>query len=78
MSVRNNTATGGFTITKSDTARISKCYVYVGGTGNVRVLTADGSDITFVGVPAGTTLPISVTQVFSTSTTATSILGLTE
>ena len=78
MSVRNNTATGGFTITKSDTARISKCYVYVGGTGNVRVLTADGSDLTYVGVPAGTTLPMSVVKVFSTDTTATSMLGQTE
>lgn len=77
MSVRENVATGGFSITKSDTDRFSQCWVYVGAAGDVRVLTANGDDLTFAGVPAGTILPVSVVQVFSTSTTAGSFIGLT-
>ena len=50
--------------------------LYVGGAGNVRVTTVNGQDVTFVGVQAGTILPISVKRVWSTSTTATSIVGL--
>lgn len=50
--------------------------LYVGGAGNVRVLMAGGQDVVFVGVPAGTILPVSVTRVFATNTTATNILRL--
>jgi len=50
--------------------------LYVGGAGNVRVLMAGAQDVTFVGVPAGTILPIAVTRIFATNTTATNILGL--
>tara|TARA_R100000365_G_C2737740_1_gene66802 strand:+ start:451 stop:717 length:267 start_codon:yes stop_codon:yes gene_type:complete len=50
--------------------------LYVGGAGNLVVRPADGGgDVTFVGVPAGTTLPIRVTQVRA-ATTATGIVGL--
>jgi len=48
--------------------------VWIGGAGNLRVNTADGSDVIFVGCLAGSMLPISVTRVYSTSTTATSIV----
>tara|TARA_Y100000310_G_scaffold339155_1_gene430953 strand:- start:202 stop:669 length:468 start_codon:yes stop_codon:yes gene_type:complete len=50
--------------------------LYVGGAGNVRVLTAGSDDVTFTGVNAGTFLPIQVLRVYSTSTTATTILAL--
>ena len=50
--------------------------VYVGATGNVAVTMQDGGDVTFVGVPAGTTIPIRVTIVKATGTTATSIIAL--
>lgn len=52
------------------------CCLYVGGTGNVSVITIGGDTITFNGVPAGTTLPIQVRRLRSTSTTATLINGL--
>lgn len=47
--------------------------LYVGGAGDVRVVTWGGDTVTITGVPAGTLLPISVKQVLSTSTTATYI-----
>ena len=52
------------------------CVLYVGGAGDVQVITVGGDNVTFVGVNAGTFLPVLVKQVVSTSTTATSILAL--
>ena len=52
------------------------CFLYVGGTGSVSVVTIGGDTITFAGVPAGTTLPIQVLKLRSTSTTATLIKAL--
>jgi len=50
--------------------------LYVGGAGNVRVLTEGGQDVVFSGVPAGTVLYVRVKKVFATNTTATLIIGL--
>lgn len=50
--------------------------IYVGGAGNIVCTMAGGGDVTFTGVPAGMILPIRVTRVKSTSTTATSIINL--
>lgn len=71
-------ATGGATITKSDATVLSPPLraVYVGGTGDLAVRMMDGSTPIFVGVPAGTVLPIAVDKVLSTGTSATSIVGL--
>ena len=52
------------------------CVLYVGGAGNLRVLTVGGDDVTFTGVQAGTFLPVHVLRVFSTNTTATGIVAL--
>ena len=52
------------------------CVLYVGGAGNVRVLTSSGADLTFVGIAAGTFMPVQVKRVFSTDTTATDIVAL--
>jgi hypothetical protein len=52
------------------------CVLYVGNTGNVRVLTAGNDDVTFVGIPAGAFVPVQVKRVFSTNTTATDIVAL--
>lgn len=71
-------ATGGASVTPSDTARLEPMArsLWVGGAGNVAVVTSDGSALTFTGVPGGTILPVQCKQVKSTSTTATSILAL--
>lgn len=51
--------------------------LYVGGAGNVSVEMVGGqSAVIFVGVQAGSVLPIRVTRVNSTGTTATSIVAI--
>lgn len=49
--------------------------LYVGGAGNV-VAVINDEDVTFAGVPAGTFLPVRVSQVKATGTTATNIVAL--
>jgi hypothetical protein len=53
--------------------------LYIGGTGNVTVsfgATAGAAIVTFTAVPVGTFLPIAVSQVRATGTTATLIIAL--
>jgi hypothetical protein len=52
------------------------CVLYVGGAGNLRVLTAGGNDVVLSGLSAGTFIPIQVVRVYSTNTTATDIVAL--
>lgn len=52
------------------------CVLYVGGFGDVRVLTAGGDDVTFVGINGGTFVPVQVLRVFATNTTATDIVAM--
>lgn len=63
-------------VTPSDTTEIFANAIYVGGAGNVSIVTEGGDTVTFNGVPAGTTLVIRATKVRSTSTTATNIVRL--
>tara|TARA_R100000742_G_C4173940_1_gene11294 strand:- start:200 stop:490 length:291 start_codon:yes stop_codon:yes gene_type:complete len=68
-------------VTKSDTTDIPNteyrgCCLYVGGQGNIKVTMESGEEVTFTGVAAGSFLPILVTRVWSTDTTATDILAL--
>lgn len=50
--------------------------IYVGGTGNMIVTMADGQEVTFATIPAGTLLPIRAASVTKTGTTATTMVGL--
>jgi hypothetical protein len=50
--------------------------LFVGGAGNIAVTMAGGQSVTFTGVTAGALLPIRVTRVLSTGTTATNIMAL--
>lgn len=51
--------------------------IYVGVTGNVAVVKCgETTAVTFVGVPAGTILPVRARRVNSTNTTATSLVAL--
>lgn len=52
------------------------CMLYVGGAGNVTVLTIGGDEITFNAVPAGTILPVQVIKLYSSATTATLVNAL--
>ena len=50
--------------------------LYVGGEGNISVEMEGGETVTFTGVPAGMLLPVCVTRVNATDTTATNIVAL--
>ncbi len=65
-------------VTKSDVTQFAPTRgLYVGGAGDVKVdMAGTGTAITFVGVPAGTLLPIAVTRVYSATTTATNIVRI--
>ena len=52
------------------------CVLYVGGAGNLKVLTVGGDEVTFTAVPVGTFVPVQVLRVFATGTTATNIVAL--
>lgn len=62
-------------VTTSDTNNFATASViFVGTAGNVRVLTAQGSDVTFTGVLGGSVLPVQVIRVYATNTTATGLV----
>jgi hypothetical protein len=63
-------------VTTSDTAPNVFTQLYIGGAGNVAVVTENGDTVTFTAVPVGTTLSIRVKQVKATGTTATNIVGM--
>jgi len=50
------------------------CVLYVGTSGNIKVVTAGGDEVTFVGVSGF--FPVQVVRVFATGTTATNIVAL--
>lgn len=64
----------------SDTGNIvtATSGLYVGGAGNVKVTMLGGEDVTFSNVLAGTILPIRVSRVWNTGTTASLIILLWE
>jgi hypothetical protein len=71
----------GHAVTKHDTnpsigGGTVKCdALFIGGAGNV-VATVDGVDLTFLGLAAGSILPVRASAVKSTNTTATGIIAL--
>lgn len=79
MSFLSEIAKGAFDASAeaSDTAQLTLAAegLYVGGTGDVKVTTANGSVVTFSSVPAGVVLPFNIVQIFSTGTTATLLIG---
>ena len=52
------------------------CVLYVGGAGDLTVDTVGGYAVTFVAVPAGSFIPVQVTRVYASGTSATSIVAL--
>ena len=71
-------ASHAFAITKSDTVNFdfSTRSIYIGGDGNITVVTVNDEVVAFVGLIAGTVLPIRIKRVNSTGTTATNLVGL--
>lgn len=78
MTSRSNPSTLAVAVTPSDTVSFVQgdCRaLYIGGAGNVS-LQSGGAAVVFVGVAAGTILPVETTRVNSTNTTATNIVAL--
>lgn len=72
-------AVSAFAVTPSDSTvfAIPTRQIWVGGAGNLAVLmNADTVSVVLSAVPAGTMLPVSVTKILSTGTTATLIVGM--
>lgn len=66
-------------VTTSNTANLSPNAraLYVGVAGDVKVdVPGSATAVTFVGVAAGTILPVQVQRVYATGTTATNIIAL--
>lgn len=63
-------------VTPGNNAQIGLVGLYVGGTGDVTLVTSAGSQVLFSAVPAGTTIQLLIAQVKATGTTATLLTGL--
>lgn len=50
--------------------------VWVGGAGTINVTLAGGQTVLFSGIVAGTLLPLRITRVLSSSTSATDLVGI--
>ena len=73
--VNGRTFGEAYAITKSDTESNVFGSIYVGGAGNVTVVTEGGQTVTFTAPPVGTILPIRTSKV-TAATTATLLIGL--
>lgn len=64
-------------VTPSDTNNLATpSVIWVGTAGNVKVTTAQGTDVVFTSVPGGTVLPVQVIRVWATGTAATNIVRI--
>lgn len=78
MDIQLRNATRASAVTPSDSTDLSKVAnkgLYVGGTGNISVVTGSGQTVTFLSVPVGF-FPVSVKRVLATNTTATNLVAL--
>jgi len=76
----DTTSTGDewFEITPSDASDLPQVVraLYIGGSGDIKVADVSGNAATFVGLTAGSILPIRAYRVMSTGTTATNLVGI--
>ena len=74
----NSPAEHAVLLTPSDSVDLTNFSraLYVGGAGNIKVTTVGGETLLFTGVLAGSILPIRVSRVWATTTTATTIVAL--
>ena len=65
-------------VTPSDSADLDfiTTGIYVGGAGNIKVTMQGGQSVLLSGVLAGSVLPLRVSRIWSTTTTATTIVAL--
>lgn len=63
-------------VTPSDSTNVAGLALWVGGAGNISIITAGGQTVTLSGVQAGTLIPLEFSRVRSTGTTATNIVRM--
>ena len=64
-------------VTKSDTVNFAEpSIIFAGSGGIIRVLTAQGTDVTFNSVQPGAILPVQVLRVFNSTTSATNMVRI--
>lgn len=71
-----SSASQNYTVYSSGEHPNQGCVLYVGGDGDLAVVTSSGSEVTLVGIVAGSFIPVQVLRVKSTGTTATNIVAL--
>jgi hypothetical protein len=88
MFTKNFNKTGGYarginlqseeaiTLATSDSATFEPASLYIGTGGDLKVVDSSGNTTIFANVPGGTILPVLVTQVFATGTTASDLISL--
>ncbi len=71
-------ASSGFAVTPSDTGNLAETSraLYVGQGGDLMVRMLSGESVNFANVPSGSLLPLRVTAVLTTGTTAGAIVAL--
>lgn len=74
MSLNSQIPSKAAAVTPSDSTEIFGHALYVGGAGNVVMLTEGGQTVTFSGVPAGTTIVQRFTKILNAGTTATALV----
>lgn len=67
---------GAKAVTPSDTVNQQGRSLFVGGAGNVAMVTVGGDVLTFTGVTANSIIPVEFTRINATNTTATALLAL--
>jgi hypothetical protein len=67
-----------FNVTPSNTDNLPAVVraIWVGGTGSISLVTANGDAVTLAAVPAGTLIKLRIRKINATGTGATNIVGL--
>lgn len=68
-------ASSAVAVTPSDDADNTYSYLYVGGSGDLSVITEAGDEVVLSGIPAGSYVWLRVSKVMDTGTGATDIVG---
>ena len=79
MTIIHNISPAGeaIAVTPSDVTRFTPTRgIYVGVSGDVKVIMLDGTTVTFTGLAGGIIHPIQCVLIFATDTTATNIVAL--
>jgi hypothetical protein len=71
-------ASHGFAVTPSDSTLLAETTrgIYVGTGGTIAALMLSGASVTFTAVPSGAILPVRLTKIMATGTTASGIVAL--